>query len=752
MVQKKFCLSTFFYYFLFLFTFFLFSTKLVAQNKLWMAVDKQLVSKEKVAHLKQYQLFQFNKTLFLEKANVTNASARQRFISITIPFPTHTTISIDLVASPIVTKKLKEKYPSIQSYQATSKEKPSLSGRISWTTKGLYGHLIDNGITFFIENIPIEGQENIYVVYKSSDLLNPTNQQLFCGNPALNAIRQASSSVAINNILNTNLKTFRIAITATEEFTNATGGTVEATLSSIINSLTSLNIIYERDAGIRFILHEDNEQLIFTDERPAPFEDSQSAFDLLTIHASLLDSLIGEESYDIGHVFSADCTGGVSGVAFLASVCSETNKARGVSCIFDESIADFRRTLYHEVGHQLGANHTWSNCGTFVNEGQRNAATAVEPGGGSTIMSYGGVCGPSFNIVGAAQDDLHGISIQEIHRTLASDTIGCFQQIPTTNTAPIVSVRESGFTIPISTPFELTAIATDTENTTLTYSWEQFDTGAVSEVGFPLENAPSFIAFRPTREPTRIFPRLTNIILNKSSTAEVLPDTTRQFTFGVTVRDNQPDGGSTAFAEVAFSATAEAGPFIVLQPDSANIEYEMGDSIQVQWDVANTTEAPVNCTNVDIYLSFNNGQDFTKLLAEGIPNNGEATVVLPDTTTNRARIKIKCTDNIFFDMSNNRFKITQKEVISSTVNFYDNPILLYPNPASDQIILEFAELVSKDLTLTVYDALGRKVLSEKRIPQHQLIQLNTRRLQNGVYLLRGEIGKQIFSKQFIVNE
>ena len=171
----------------------------------------------------------------------------------------------------------------------------------------------------------------------------------------------------------------------------------------------------------------------------------------------------------------------------------------------------------------------------------------------------------------------------------------------------------------------------------------------------------------------------------------------------------------------------------------------------MQWDVANTTAEPVNCTNVDIYLSFNNGQDFPKLLAAGVPNNGEIMVVLPDTTTNRARIKIKCADNIFFDMSNNRFRIVE-QLTSSTINFYDKPIQLYPNPASDKIILKFSEVIIKAVNLSVYDALGRSVLYEKRIPNNHILQLNTSHLQNGVYLLKGKIGEQIFSKRFIVNE
>lgn len=750
MVQKKFCLSTFFDYFLFPLTLMLFSTGLNAQNKLWTPVEKHLVAKEKVANLKTYQLFQLNKSLFLEKAIPAFSTSRQSRLPITIAFPIHTLSTIDLVASPIIADELNSKYPSIQSYQISSKENATLYGRISWTAKGFYGHLVDDTESFFIENAEFAGEEAVYLVYRASDIIANTDQRLSCGNPALKTIEQANNQIQLDTISNTDLKTFRIAITATEQFTNATGGTVESSLSAIVNSLTSLNVIYERDAGIRFLLHENNDQLIFTDSLPAPFEDARSAFELLTSNTGLLDSLLGQDSYDIGHVFAAECTGGVSGVAFLASVCSMETKARGVSCIFDESIPDFRRTLYHEVGHQLGANHTWSNCGQPVNESQRNASTAVEPGGGSTIMSYGGVCGP-FNVVGVPQDNLHGISIQEIQRAFASDTITCFQQIPTENTQPIVSVRKSGFSIPIATPFELSVDAFDAENTSLTYSWEQFDTGAVSEIGFPIESAPSFVAFRPSREPTRIFPRATTIILNKVTSGEVLPDTTRQLTFGVTVRDNQAGGGGTAFAKVAFMATAEAGPFLVLQPDSANIEYEIGDSILVQWDVANTTAEPVNCTNVDIYLSFNNGQDFPKLLAAGVPNNGEIMVVLPDTTTNRARIKIKCADNIFFDMSNNRFRIVE-QLTSSTINFYDKPIQLYPNPASDKIILKFSEVIIKAVNLSVYDALGRSVLYEKRIPNNHILQLNTSHLQNGVYLLKGKIGEQIFSKRFIVNE
>ena len=654
-----------------------------------------------------------------------------------------------IIRSPILQKGLSNKYPTYQSYKIIDKENPFLQGRMTWTDKGLYVHLNEKGQSIFIESISVEGSDNLYIVYQGKDKKIERRQDLICGNSLFKNFKQTPFVFEEKIITDADFKTFRLAITSTEQFTNSTGGTIELALSSIINILTSLNVIYERDLAIRFLLQEDNERLIFTDENPAPFSDMESAFELWDEHPFLLDSILGADNYDIGHVFATDCTGGVTGLAYLAGVCSE-NKASGVTCLFDDDLVDFRKTLYHEVGHQLGANHTWSNCGEGTNEDQRHAPTAVEPGGGSTIMSYGGICGP-FNIVGAPQDNLHGISILEIKQTLASDTITCYDQIPIENTSPVVSVRMDSFVIPILTPFELMADAFDDENSSLTYSWEQFDTGTISEVGFPIGSAPSFRAFVQTKNPLRVFPRVTDIILNRASTAEVLPDTSRNLTFGVTVRDNNEKGGSTSFAKVAFSASAEAGPFLVMQPDSANIEYQEGDSIEILWDVANTNQPPVNCARIDVYLSFNNGQEFTKLLAEQIPNNGLTKVLLPDTTTNRARIKVKCSDNIFFDISNNRFKILEK-ISTSTKNYLQEQLKLYPNPAKEEIYLKFPKPLQKAIYITIFDALGRTVLQEKISSNRDFLYLNTRQLTRGLYFIKGKIGDQTFIKRFIIQK
>ncbi|MEM1124140.1 MAG: reprolysin-like metallopeptidase, partial [Bacteroidota bacterium] len=671
----------------------------------------------------QFDLFELENGQDLLQ-NLTKTNERIPNASIKLPIGLGRIETVQLTQSPVLPPQLQVKYPNIRTFRVQSVENPLLSGRMSIGPRGIFAHLVVEGQSVFVEQCAPNLKKEQYRVYRAQDVQISKKITSLCGNSwqeipenPLYFAKAIPRSKALN------LRTFRLAVTTTEEFSEATGTDIPSVLSTIVNSVNSLNVVYERDLGIQFLLHPNADQLIFTDENPAPFSDSEGAFELWGEHIAILDSLIDPDSYDIGHVFAANCTGGVAGLASLASVCSSKIKANGVSCLFRENIAEFRRTLYHEIGHQLGANHTWSNCGQAVNENQRNPATAVEPGSGSTIMSYGGLCG-NLNIVPSAHDNLHGISILEIEEALSRDTINCFQEIPIDNTPPFVTVRPSGFTIPVLTPFELLASSFDEENTRLTYSWEQLDTGAISEIRNPIGNAPSFRSFVPTQNPLRIFPRVTDIILNNESVNEILPDTTRQLTFGVTVRDNDERGGATAFEIVSFAATETAGPFLVTAPDTANIVFETGDSVEVSWNVAGTNLPPVNCTEVDIYLSLNNGQVFPILLLSSIANNGRTKVKLPDETSNRARIKVKCADNIFFDMSNNRFRIVEK-LVSSTKELYTQPVKLYPNPVKDMLTLEMLTTSAPIVQLRIVDALGKLVLVRSESIVNGKIQLST---------------------------
>src|SRR5690606_25383136 len=138
------------------------------------------------------------------------------------------------------------------------------------------------------------------------------------------------------------------------------------------------------------------------------------------------NDVIGSANYDIGHVFS---TGG-GGIAQLNSPCT-SGKARGVtglsSPVGDAFDIDF---VCHEMGHQFGASHTFnSSCA-----GNRNNSTAVEPGGGSTIMAYAGLCNPE--VQGEADSYFHAVSIEQMWQNITNGNSNCAAIEVTGNGAP----------------------------------------------------------------------------------------------------------------------------------------------------------------------------------------------------------------------------------------------------------------------------------------------------------------------------
>ena len=130
--------------------------------------------------------------------------------------------------------------------------------------------------------------------------------------------------------------------------------------------------------------------------------------------------------------------------------------------------------------------------------------------------------------------------------------------------------------------------------------------------------------------------------------------------FILTGRDGH--GGVAQSSLVQLNLAPGTGPFLVTAPNTA-VTWEGTSTQNVTWNVAGTNAPPVNTTNVNILLSTDGGATFPTMLASNVPNNGSASVTVPNIGTHTARIEVQPVGNVYFDVSDSNFTITQDQTI-----------------------------------------------------------------------------------------
>jgi hypothetical protein len=611
---------------------------------------------------------------------------------VSIPQPDGTTEDFAIFKVQTCEQAVYIKHPEIQTFAGRSVLNPAKTIRGSTTIRGFRVMITgDNYNTAFVEPY-LEGQTDFYLAYNASAV--PTDllpQGLTRGvDPNTPAYIRPELPATVTQVVErgsaelVQLKKYRFAVSCAGEFGADHGGTKASAFAAVVEYSNWISSIFERDIALRLELLAISEEMSFFNPNTDPFQ-SPITEDLLATSSIVINGFAGIDGYDVGHVYGryVSGAGGIAG----GNGCVSTSKARGVSTGDGGNNygPGFVSIIGQEVGHQLDAGHTWNRCGTITG---RTGQSAFEPGSGSTIMSYAGSCG-SDNVQGYSDLYYHSGSIEEIKRfyTLFFGA-NCGTLTETSNHHPTVTLPYTNdFFIPIKTPFELNGSATDEDGDALSYCWEQMNTGIETPLQSPAGSVPLFRTWLPNDKTNRYFPALGTVLTNGFDLAEQLPTYSRDMDFRLTARDNHPSGGGVHWADVSFRATNLAGPFVVLQPNTATEIWKIGEFVAVKWDVANTFAAPVNCKKVNIRLSTDGGLTWPTTLATGIANDGEHTIIVPNVSTSKARVRIDAADNVFYDVSNTNFKIEAPTQPSFTAAMSENSAsLCLPSSFSAEVL------------------------------------------------------------------
>ncbi|MCO6477861.1 MAG: zinc-dependent metalloprotease [Phaeodactylibacter sp.] len=636
------------------FSFLWLSTGLIAQNNrsIWQdAEEPSRPGAERVIVPKSYRVLQLDTEAMLRHlAGAPDESVANAAVStytLKLPRPDGRMETFRLCESPVMAPGLAKRFPQVKTYLGKGVDNPTALARIDYTPHGFHAMVLAGEDAYFIDPYFHLLNEGAYLSYYRRDF--ESGEKFEClTEESLKIPEPGPQDAKVLGRTGEELRTYRLAVSATGEYTQYHGGTVEGALAAIATTMNRVNGVYERDLSVRMILIDSNHQVVFLNASEDPF--SGSDVSKRNQNQTTLDQVIGSENYDVGHVFDR---GGGGGVASIETVCRSGQKGLGytglANPVGDPFDIDY---VAHELGHQYGGLHTFNYC--EGSQGER----PYEPGSATTIMGYAGICGAD-NIANSSNDHFHTGNLEDMIPFVESGFGNtCPEKIPTSNTPPLVEAGESGLFIPMSTPFELTAFAADMEGDSLTYSWEQIDIGPSTPVNAPQGNAPLFRSYALSTSPTRVFPRISSIVNNVQVFGELLPGYARPMNFHATVRDNHGLGGGIAWDELTLQVTDEAGPFRVLSQNSPTT-WPAGSFQTVEWEVANTDQAPVNAARVNIYLSADGGFTYPILLADSLANDGNALVFLPDTLQGgQFRVKVKAVGNVFFDINNDNITIT----------------------------------------------------------------------------------------------
>lgn len=638
-----------------------------AQNSTWKKIESIAHSKKLTKlnlNSNKVHFFKLNPLLLNKDVLSTPLRSASKKVSnkiIDIPSVNGELEKFSLYEAPVFAPELAAKYPNIKSYIGISINNPNTRLRMSVSPQGVQTMISSVGKpTVFMQ--PVVKGSNDYVLYEKGSK-NKLSSRFKCNTiDELNESLNKLSKVKINEggANNKTLQKFRIAVSVTGEYTAYHGGTIAGALAGINASLTRVNQVFETDMAVTFEVIATNNLVIYTNPATDPYSDAASgaAGAWNSELQNTLTSVIGETNYDIGHLFGASGGGGNAGC--IGCVCVDNSKGSGFTSPSngipegDTFDIDF---VAHEIGHQMGANHTWA----FASEG---TGVNSEPGSGTTVMAYAGIQGAD-NVELHSDDYFHYHSIKQILDNLATKSCQTTEAI--TNNPPIADAGPD-YNIPAGTAYVLRGSATDADGgDTHSYCWEQIDSGITTYQNFgpDLSSGSTNRSLPPSSSTDRYIPRFSSVVTGNTTQTnptlgsdwETVSTVARTLNWALTVRDRSPanaTGGQTSYDTMQITVE-DVTPFTVNNP----VTWVQGSNQTIEWIVGSTNNGTINCQNVNIKLSTDGGLTFPTTIVANTPNDGSYIYTVPAIPdTSMARILVEAADNIFYDVSDFDFSIS----------------------------------------------------------------------------------------------
>jgi hypothetical protein len=336
--------------------------------------------------------------------------------TLTIPDPAGTPTEFSVVEDSVMEPGLQAAHPDIRTYAGAAANGTTI--RLDVTPLGFHAMVRrPDGVDWYVEPATrTVGEDRVLSFAGALAGDAPT----FVEQEVRGAAHDAADSAAADPTGGTDVstpggivtqRTYRLALVTDPNYANdfAPGDTNHLTADPVVLAakvalINRVDEVYNDDVAYKFVLVDDEDKLNFLTPAemsgaPGPcgadacFPDATGAYDCFAVlerNDFVAGQLIGADNYDIGHIGLGADGGGVAGLG----VVGDQDKGTGCTGI-PTPVGDVYAIDYvaHEMGHQMGGDHTFDgpqgNCGP----GNREPSTSVEPGSGTSIMAYAGICG-----------------------------------------------------------------------------------------------------------------------------------------------------------------------------------------------------------------------------------------------------------------------------------------------------------------------------------------------------------------------